>query len=468
MERVDQFAAALTAVRVPLFLARTTASGARRRLVLHTMDRAAAPLLRKQAEAAIRARGIGTDCKVVVHTAAALRRKRSLEAFNDTFGDGETVFDPTGAIGRAASIVKCAALLRRALGAPLQGVLLDANRRALFVILDERRFPAEPAAMLEGRLAAMATVASTVENWRSSDPRGFDIAVRIGFEPPVSVGLIPVDRRSEQAARPRGFLARLRKPGLARTFASLVGLGSATAALAGDLTGVGKAVPPVASESDPAVAAPNLGIVGTGGWLNGNGFNNQGWGAAGLKATTPLGERFGAQFDAAFGSDQYYGVGGHFFFRDSLGLIGLLGSYESMDGRHLSRVAAEGELYQGPLTWRGEVGAQAGNAHGAFGALDLTFYPTPNFALSLGGEFGSRSLARGSLEWQPAASGIPGLSLFADAEAGTHNYASVLGGIKYYFGTNGASLKERDRRYDPGFSLFNMDSLTVAGYSSPH
>jgi len=50
----------------------------------------------------------------------------------------------------------------------------------------------------------------------------------------------------------------------------------------------------------------------------------------------------------------------------------------------------------------------------------------------------------------------------------------VLAGVKYYFGTNGASLKDRDRRYDPGFSLFNTQNLavtappTVAGYSGPN
>src|ERR1700680_680403 len=102
MERLDGFAPALAAVRAPFFLAKITASGARPRLVLHTTDGAPVALLRSQADAALRARGVAAECKVVVHKPAALARKRSLEAFNGTFGKGDTVFDPTGSIGRAA------------------------------------------------------------------------------------------------------------------------------------------------------------------------------------------------------------------------------------------------------------------------------------------------------------------------------------------------------------------------------
>jgi hypothetical protein len=349
----------------------------------------------------------------------------------------------------------------------VRGILLNADRRTLFVVLDNGRFPADIAAGLEERLAAMSRVADAVRTWRDSDGDSIELAVRVGFEPPAGVGLVAVDRASERLAARPTLMQRLRKPRLAGTIASLVGLSSAAPALASDLAagGIG---PAMASPSDPAVAAPNLAVLGAGGWLNGEGFDNRGFGAAGLEATTPLGDRFGAQFDAAFGSDQYYGVGGHLFWRDSLGLVGLLGSYESLSGQWLSRVAVEGEAYMNNVTLRGEVGGQTGNRRGAFGGLDLTFYATPNFALSVGGEVGSRSLARGSVEWQPAPSSVPGLSLFADGEVGSDKYASVLAGVRYYFGTGHASLKERDRRYDPGFSLFNMQNLVNAGYTPPH
>jgi len=346
------------------------------------MDGASVALLRSQAAAAIRARGIAADCKVVVHKPTALARKRSLEAFNSTFGKGETVFDPTGAISRSVSIECCATALRKVLGDRLQGVFLDANRRALFIILDRGRFSTAAATMLDERVETMSQVAETVKAWRSSEPNSIDVAVRIGFEPPTGLGLIPVDRRSDHlTTRRRSFLDRLRKPGIAGTLASLVGVSGVASALAGDLASNGQSGASLASPADPAVAAPNVGVIGAGGWLNGNGFNNLGWGGAGLKATTPLGDRFGAQFDAAFGSDNYYGVGGHLFWRDSLGLLGVVGSFESMAGHSLSRVAVEGELYENAFTLGGQVGAQTGTTRGAFGGLDLTFYPTPNFSM---------------------------------------------------------------------------------------
>jgi hypothetical protein len=468
MERVDQVKAALASVRVPLFLARMTASRRTARIALHTTDRKSAALLRQQAETELRAQGFAADCKVVVHEPAAFARKKSLEALNTTFGSGETVFDPTGAIGRAMSIVRCAGMLRDSLGARLTGVFIDADRRALFVILDRGRFADNSQTLLGQRVEAMHQVAEIVRTWRTTEPSSLDLAIRIGFDLPVGVGLIPVDRRSERMAKdPRTLLNRLRKPGIAATLASIVGIGSATQALATDFT-LGS-TPGVLSQPEPAVAAPNLGLIAAGGWQNGNNVDSTGWGAVGVAATIPLSEQFGAQVDGAVGANSYAGIGGHLFWRDpNKGLLGVLASYETSDGASLSRVAVEGEIYKNDITLRGEVGAQSGTIdNGAFGGLDLTFYANPNFSMTVGGELGSQSIARAGVEWQPASAGLSGLSLFADGEVGSNGYGRVLAGVKYYFGTHGASLKDRDRRYDPDFSLFNTQGLGHVGYTPP-
>jgi hypothetical protein len=466
MGRFDQISDALAAVRVPVFLGQVTGRG---RVVLHSADRSSAGQLKSQAEAALRARDISANCRVVLHKPLTLARKRSLEAFGDTFGQSEPAFDPTGVIGRTTSVVACATTLRDALGAKVRGVFLDTARRALFVILDRGRFSDKPAVMLEERLAVMRSAAETVATWRTTHKNSIEIAVRIGFDLPADVALVPVDRRSERFVRGTRFFDRLRKPGLAATLASIVGLGSAAQAVAADYTLGSHAG--VLSQPEPAVAAPNIGLIGAGGWLNGGSVDDGGWGAVGLKATVPLSEQFGAQLDAGVGADSYSGIGGHLFWRDpAVGMLGLVGSYETMDGVNLSRVAVEGEIYKNDFTLRGEVGGQSGTTDkGAFGSLDLTFYATPNFSLSVGGEFGTQSLGRVGVEWQPAVSGLPGLSLFADGEAGSNGYGRVLAGVKYYFGTSGASLKDRDRRYDPGFSLFNTQSLHAkpAGYAHP-
>ncbi len=464
MERIE-IGAALSKVRVPVFLAQSAGAGRGDRIVLHTTDGESVPLLRKQAQAAL---GVAATFKIVAHKPASLTRKKSLEALNETFGVGDILFDPTGAIGRAASITACAASIRKALDGRVRGVLLDAERRALFVILDRRRFSDIPATLLDERVEAMRLVAETFSAWCATTSNGSDLAVRIGFELPMGVVLVPVDRRSEHLAKDRRFFfERLRKPGIAATLASFVGLGSAAQAVAADVTMPG-VYTPAPSQNEPAVAAPNIGFIGAGGWLTGDGVSGQGYGVGGLKATIPLGDKFGAQLDLAVGTNSYYGVGGHLFWRNpSQGMLGVVGSYESMSSGTLSRFAVEGEIYKGDFTLRGSVGAQTGTTDGAFGSADIVFYATPNFSATFGGEVGNRSLARAVLEWQPAFDSLPGLSLFASGEVGTNSYAKVMAGVKYYFGTNGASLKDRDRRYDPTFSLNNTQNLLKAGYTPP-
>ena len=460
MERQGQreIAAAIAKLKSPVFLAKWSEARGGGLLVLHTTDRAGAATLSGQFQSVL---GSNRDVRyrVTVHRPARLGRSKSLQALVATFGAGEIIHDPTGVIRRAEALTACAADLRAALGDCVDGVYVDSNRRALLVILDRKHFAA--AGDVAERVAAMDVVGNTVKAWRASRAGSFDLSVRIGFELPDGIALAAVDRSSERATR-RSLMERLRKPGIAATLASLLGLGTVAQAVAADAT-LGS-TPGVLA---PAVAAPNIGLIAGGGFLNGGGISNQGWGAVGVKATVPLGEHFGGQIDAAVGGDSYTGVGGHLFWRDpSVGLLGVVASTESMSGSTLSRFAVEGEVYKNDFTLRGEVGGETGTiGSGAFGGVDVTFYAKPTLALALGGELGPVSVGRASVEWQPALQSIPGLSLFADGQVSSNGNSRVLAGLKYYFGTSGASLKDRDRKYDPDFSLFNTQGLaSTQGY----
>jgi hypothetical protein len=138
-----------------------------------------------------------------------------------------------------------------------------------------------------------------------------------------------------------------------------------------------------------------------------------------------------------------------------------------MNDARLTRYAVEGELYRGAMTFRGIAGSQSGVTTSPFARLDVIFYAHPNFEFSLGGEFSSgHNLARIGMEWQPSTlSHMSSLSIFADGEIGENGFAKALAGVSFHFGSQGISLIDRDRKYDPFFSLFN--NFAAAGYAGP-
>ena len=472
MDRAGQIQAAISRLPTPVFLAREN-DGSRVPVIdLYTSHRRVAGL-RDAAAKSLSREGVEAECRVVVRPTATLERKRSIESFSRTFGSGRIVYDPTGVAARSLALVACARMLRKQLGERISGVYFEADRRTVFVIVDRKRFVQDPERNLRQRVETMGEIGGVVTEWRNTDPGSFEVAICIGYEAPAGTGLIAIDRASASLLVRHRIAARLRKPGVISTIASLLSFGAAAPALAADVS----PVPPPApshwhsgSSSGPAVAAPNLGIILNGGILNGDGFSNHGWGSAGVKAAVPLGDKFGAQFDAAFGADSYYGAGGHLFWRDpAKGLLGIFASYETMNTGNLTRYGAEWQAYFNNLTLKGKVGGQNGTfVNGAFVALDLTFYATPNFALSIGGELSNRSIARASIEWQPATSGLHAMSVYADGEIGQNGYSRVLAGVKFHFGTNGASLIDRDRKYDPDSALSNPSGLAPGpGYTAP-
>lgn len=215
-----------------------------------------------------------------------------------------------------------------------------------------------------------------------------------------------------------------------------------------------------------AVSGLNGKIYGEGGAFDqdSNGGNGEFQGVGSL--SFPLGCMLGAQVDGGagkFGDFSAVGVGGHLFMRDPTShLIGVHATYENWDLDTLGdnvgvwRVGPEAELYLGNISLEGWAGFEDGEHTDArfFARLTAAYYVTENLRLSVGwkhsDDFNSGVIGG---EWQ--LSGMP-VSLIADAEFGDDNLSSVMGGVKFYFGSTDKSLIDRHRQDDPFDGLFDF------------
>ncbi len=438
----------VSSLRTPVFLAGID-EGSRPCLTLHTTTPGARRNLRRETERALTGAGIRGRCKVKEHGAKRLAKDDSLEKLVRRFRHDSIVFDPTGGVGRAQAVTRCAKSIRKALGDGIAGIYLEPWRRVLYVVL--RR----DAVMQDGKVASArvrtiesslaAAVGQAVGQAVSAGAKPLELAIRVGFRPP-SIPVVPVDHASARAvsARPQ-LLSKLRTGSIAATVAAFFGIGVAGTAMA----------------EGPAVSGPNAKISAGGGVVDGD--------AAGLalgSATVPLGDNLGAQIDGLYGrigGDLRWGAGGHLFWRDpDKGMLGLTGSYsrrEDHDPDWMSRVGVEGEVFLGRITASAQGGYQFGDVdEGEFGRIDLRWYATDDFMLSAGGEVETGDfVGRLKAEYQPGLSALPGLSLFADGEIGEDNWSRAFVGIRYYFGAKTKSLIRRHREDDPPNRLADLD-----------
>jgi hypothetical protein len=271
-------------------------------------------------------------------------------------------------------------------------------------------------------------------------------SVRVGFGLP-QTDLVAVDSAStvRWLARAASALRRLWKP---LTLAALFGAGM-TATAAAD--GMG--------DRAPAVSQTNLKVTGLGGEVSGDGA----W-VFGGALTAPVGQTVGVQFEGGASSvdgDLSWGAAAHVFTRDpDKYLLGLFAAYAKEDDFDLdaTRIGAEAELYMKQFTLLAHAGYQFSDTleDGAFGKIDLRWYATDNFAVTVGGEFEKdTTLGNLEVEFMPGFSALPGLAFNVKGSIGDDDFDSVLGGITYYFGSN-ASLKDRQRRQDPDSALFGL------------
>ena len=211
--------------------------------------------------------------------------------------------------------------------------------------------------------------------------------------------------------------------------------------------------------TDPAVSNLNISGMVMGGVDDANSRV-----LAGVKATFPIGHSFGMQIDGGIANGEYYGIGGHLFWRDpALGLFGVVGSLESQDGQELMRIGAEAEIYLGQFTLAGVVGYEDGpRDKGVYGEVLGTYYPVETLALRAGGELTPELLlGRLAFEWQPLAEEVQAFSIFATAEYTDADTGTLLGGVRFHLGEDGVSLMRRERHEDPAFAIFNI--LPVGG-----
>jgi hypothetical protein len=209
----------------------------------------------------------------------------------------------------------------------------------------------------------------------------------------------------------------------------------------------------------PAVSAINGKIEGAGGFYEDDVDDGMRFhGVASL--SLPLGCLFGAQIDLGAGDldgDGFVGAGGHLFMRDpSSYLLGVHGQYIDLSGEDIFRFGPEAELYLDSVTLSAMVGFEDVddfNTDDVVAQVEAAYYINDNFKL-YGGyrNFLSVDVGAVGFEFQPEA--LPG-SVFVDAMAGSDDYVSVMGGLRFYFGAEDKSLKARHREDDPG-TFFNL------------
>lgn len=441
-------ATTLAQADLAIFAARLV-GGRKQILELSTLDAVQSGALRRSAQKLFAGRGLRT--RVVSVKPSAIKRARSLEQLVALTGRGDLVFDRTRALSRSEAVLDLTARIRAELGAAVGAVFFHGDRRTLFVTLAG----SHSADAVSDILARIDPIASAWHQAQSAN--GFELAIRVGFSAPSGLDLIAVDRETVRTV----FLRLLRRPMQSRLGKVVLG------------TLLGASITAPALAAGPAVDAPNVTVMTRAGVVKDKVNFEHLWSGVGIKAAMPLGEQFGAQIDLGVGTDMYYGAAAHLFARDpDMGLIGVMGSFESRYGISMTRLGVEGELYVNEnLTLSALAGLQGGGApNGAFGRLDLRFYPDDNFMLRAGVEVQpTLSLARAGFEWQPAIDSLPGLSVFGDGSISSTGDHRLMFGLNFQIGAKDpGTLIQRHRRSDPPEAIFNefdISAAAPAGYS---
>ncbi len=214
----------------------------------------------------------------------------------------------------------------------------------------------------------------------------------------------------------------------------------------------------------PAVSGINGKIEGAGGLYEdevGDGARFQGVGSLSL----PLGCLFGLQVDVGGGDldgDGFFGAGGHLFMRDPESyLLGVQAQYIDLDGDDIFRVGPEAELYLGDITLSAMAGFETAQNFGTddiVAQIEAAYYISDDLKF-YGGYRRFLDVDAGAIGFEFMPEVLPA-ALFVDAMLGSDDYASVLGGLRFYFGGEDKSLKARQREDDPGH-FFNLLTRAV-------
>jgi len=437
---------ALACFSVPVFLAGLD-DGARSRVTLHVARPRNRQLLQQEARTALGRAGIDAECRIRALDHGCLEQARSLQDVLKSFAHDAIIYDPTESVSHAQALLRCGQHLRAALGRALRGIYLEPESRILYLVCRREELSVDERLDKDRQGGVEACARSVIETWRSKDPAAFDLSVRLCLDVP-TLPLVPVDNASLDAMRHRlPWLVRLHTGMIVGAMATFLGTVFSGAALA--------------DGSLPAVSTVNGKVSAEGGE-----GNAQSLGIVSGSLTAPVGHSFGVQFDATGGAtngNALWGVAGQGFWRDpGIGLVGgyvshlgsRFGSPDTTGAARLDRYAVEGEAYLGQFTPSAAVGYQnmdsLGVAHtGAFGKIDLAWYPLDDLMLSGGGDLNpNKSLAQVEAEYQLGLAALPGLSLFAEAGTGGMRDSMAIAGFRFYFGP-AKSLIRRHREDDP-------------------
>jgi hypothetical protein len=177
----------------------------------------------------------------------------------------------------------------------------------------------------------------------------------------------------------------------------------------------------------------------------------------------PLAYSFGGQIDLAGGADHgtgLWGAAAQGFWRDpGKGLVGAVALHSSTNlvvtntanaTARLNRYGGEAAAYLGAFTPEAMVGYQNGNGKtGAFGVLDLGWYPIDDLRLTGGVDLnpGHTDALLGA-EYQLGLKQIPGLTTFVESAISGQRDSYALVGLRIYFGP-AKTLIRRQREDDP-------------------
>jgi hypothetical protein len=423
----------LRGLSVPVFMAGMD-DAAQPRLTLHV----AAP--HRAAEAARIARteigklGCGVKVSATQWNRDRFAAQNSIEATTKALAHDTIVFDPTAAVWRSKAMVELAAFLRSELGDALTGSYLEPKTRTVYLLMNGAAFDRDGFFDETLRLDLTRKARDVMIAWRQQRRASVDLTARLCFELP-AYPMVAIDDASP---------AHLAKGGLFRKARLMA---ASAAVLAFTAVGLGQAGS--ARAEGPAVTGPNLKLDVGGGF-----YTDDGAGLVNGIFTFPIGEHFGGHIQGLAGYlDDEFAWGGSAmgFWRDpDVAMVGLFVSHGEIDDDNNTRYGASGTLFLDGFDIGGQVGYQThdNDDDGAFGRVELGWYPTDDVRLAIGGDLNPvADLGYASIEFRPGFEALPGMSFFLDGQVGENDHSSVLAGVRFYFGES-TTLIDRHRRDD--------------------
>lgn len=364
-------------------------------------------------------------------------RPETLEDVVSKLNHDLVVHDPTGAYDRARRILSFSTRLRSQLSRDIAGIFFAPDAGSLVIVLDSSRYVDSRALRLKQLCETEKTVYAAI---------GAAFADRLDEVPPLRIGfgfpetpVVAVDRASQLNGRGQLRWLRLKKTAMAALMA----------------TGFTISQTAHAATDTPAVSGTNTQITGA----FADNYGESG-GAASFSLAAPWGDKGGVQLDAAAGyaGGDFSGIAAQVFMRNpDKYLLGLLASYGQYDGEDASRIGAKGEIYLSQFTLAAQAGAQFSDSFGdgGYGKVDLGWYATDNFYMSVGGDFSDDAdVGVVAVEYRPGFEAYNGLSFFAEGTFGGNDSAVMIGFKSQYYGSS--TLKERDRKDMTQNEAFNV------------